>query len=121
MLQIRRANICDQMMFTRRRFSLRFLHPAKAYRVSGKVVDAPGVAVANASVILADACIGFRAYTGPDGTFHIRRVPPSQFTFEVKGAGFLPFEELSVMVGKQKKNADLGTIAVGLNSIKSLK
>jgi Carboxypeptidase regulatory-like domain len=120
-LQLRIPAICDQMMFTRRRFSLHFLHPAKTYRVSGKVVDRRGTAVPNASVILADSCIGFRAYTGPDGTFHLRHVRPSTFTVEVKGAGFLPFEDLSVTVGKQKRNTDLGTIVVGLNSLKSLK
>jgi hypothetical protein len=113
-LQLRQANLCDQVIMTRRRINLDFLHPARTYRLSGKVVDAQGGAVIGASVILRVACYRFGASTGPDGTFHVRHVPPPQFTFQVKGTGFLPFENLSLTVGN--KNTDLGTITVGTGS-----
>ena len=118
-LQIRPVSLCDQVTITHRSFNLHFLHPPKTYRVSGRVVDAGGAGVVNVIVTLSDACGGFEARTGPDGTFQVRRVGPYQYILRVKGAGFLPIEQ-SVSVGKQERNTDLGTIVVGTVPLKTV-
>jgi hypothetical protein len=81
------------------------------YRVSGRVVDPQGAAVADAAISLKGTCEYFSTKTGRDGTFSLRHVPRMELLLQVLGPGFHPACK-PVQAGVAHKNTGLGTIVV---------
>lgn len=102
------VNLCDAV-YIRPHIGLPFRHRIKTYRVSGRVVDARGAAIAEALVELRGPCFGYGARTGPGGDFRFGRVVSNEYQLRVRGPGFLPVAR-EIRTGESRKSTDLGTI-----------
>jgi hypothetical protein len=113
---------CDCVPIRQRRLNLNFLHHPKRTRVSisGRVVNALGAAVENATVGSSLLAYGHDAKTGRDGSFQLRGefrgrytpVPGVSEAVRVKGPGLFPvWQTISVRSGKNI-NIDVGAVVV---------
>jgi hypothetical protein len=87
--------------------------------VNGTVMDASGLAMANANVKLTSQTTSFArvGLTGPDGTFAFNAVPPGTYMVAVQKPGFRKFERKDIEltsnepIALQQIRLEVGTVA----------